>query len=92
MAESYLVELAPRADLRRSALGAVLLLQLERIMTLLSVRPYPRPNSELIRREEARGIYSYRDGQFPFAIEYRIFEPETGTIGLVVIADLVEDQ
>jgi hypothetical protein len=86
MAEIYLDRLRPDAEAQRSEFTATVLLDFERIILFLSLRPYPQPGSDLVRAElDAERTYSYADARFPFAVEYRVFEPESGSEGLVVV-------
>lgn len=58
MAESYVVRLRPDAEAQRRELTAAIILDLERIFVFLSLRPYPRRGSDLVRTESSADLRS----------------------------------
>ena len=92
MAETYRVQLAPDAERRRRSLSGIHILELERIFTFLSVQPYPRAGRRLIstRIIDGRTFFRFAQRGLPFFVEYRVYEPETGTTGLVVVTQLAD--
>ena len=92
MAESYLVQLGLDAERQRNSFSARQLLELERILIYLSVRPYPQPGSPLVAAREVDGTttFTYAQRGLTFGVEYRVYEPERDGIGLVVVTNLVD--
>jgi hypothetical protein len=93
VADSYLVQLGLDAERQRSSFSATHLLELERILIFLSIRPYPRSGSQLVSaRDDMPRSFRYAQRGLGFSVEYRVYEPDSNGRGLVVITALLLDE
>jgi len=57
------------------------------------MNPYPNPQFPLVTEDWAADgvkLYAYSDDEFPYAIQYIIFDPVDDNYGAIAIIDLVD--
>lgn len=65
----------------------------QHIASILAMNPYPNPQFPLITEDWAADgskLYTYSDDDFPYAIQYVIFDPDEDNYGSISIIDLID--
>ena len=64
----------------------------QHIASVLAINPYPNPQFPLVTEDRAANggtIYTYSDDNFPYAIQYVIFDPVDDNYGVIAVIDLI---
>lgn len=65
----------------------------QHIASILAMNPYPNPQFPLVTEDwadDGSKLYTYSDDDFPFAIQYIIFDPDEDNYGSISVIDLID--
>ena len=88
----YVVRPLPNVTVQLARASRSIQDRFEHIASVLAMNPYPNPQFPLVTEdwaEDGTKIYTYSDDDFPFAIQYIIFDPIDDSYGSISIIDLI---
>lgn len=89
----YVVRPLPNVTVRLAEAERSVQDQFEHIASILAMNPYPNPQFPLITEDwtsDGSKLYTYSDDDFPYAIQYIIFDPTEDNYGSISIIDLID--
>jgi hypothetical protein len=89
----YVVRPLPAVTVRLASAERSVQDEFQRIASILALNPYPNPQFPLVTEDwldDGSKLFTYSDDDFPYAIQYVIFEPDDDNYGSISIIDLVE--